>query len=285
MFGYITVNMDEMKIKDYRKYRAFYCGICHDLKERHGQISRLTLTYDMTFLAVLLNGLYEDELAEQNCRCMLHPTRKHLEYRNAITAYAADMNVLLSYYNLMDDWEDERKKLSLAGAAALKSHVKQLQQNYPRQSKAIEEYLKKLKVCEQENSADLDRASADTGTLFAEIFAWKQDHWEEILRRVGFYIGKYIYLMDAYEDVEKDLKCNNYNPWHAIAGEADFHEFAVQVLTMIVADASREFEKLPIIEYVDILRNVLYSGIWMRYYKFVKEKAIFPEQESKEELE
>jgi len=283
MFGYITVNMDEMKIKDYRKYRAFYCGICHDLKENHGQVSRLTLTYDMTFLAVLLNGLYENDKAEKECRCVLHPAKKHLEYRNEITAYAADMNVLLSYYNMMDDWEDEKKRLSLAGANVLKKDVRKLQEKYPRQSKAIEEYLVKLKQCEKENSRDLDRASSDTGILFGEIFVWKQDHWEETLRRIGFGIGKYIYLMDAYEDVEKDLKSGNYNPWKEISSEEDFHEFAVRVLTMIVADASREFEKLPIIEYVDILRNILYSGIWMRYHKFVKEKDIFPEKRIEQE--
>ncbi len=271
MFGYITVNMDEMKIKDYRTYRAFYCGICHDLKEYHGQFSRLTLTYDMTFLAILLNGLYETEKTQKECRCILHPAKKHLEYRNEITVYAADMNVLLSYYNMIDDWEDEKKGMALAGASMLKREVKKLQEKYPRQSRAIEEYLVKLKQCEKEESKDLDRASSDTGVLFSELFVWKQDIWEETLRRIGFGIGKYIYLMDAYEDVEKDFKSGNYNPWKGISQESDFHEFAVRVLTMIVAEASREFEKLPIVEYVDILRNILYSGIWMRYHKFVKE--------------
>lgn len=277
MFGYITINMDEMKIKDYKTYRAFYCGICHDLKEYHGQISRLTLTYDMTFLAVLLNGLYESEKKQKECRCILHPMQKHMEYRNEITAYAADMNVLLSYYNMLDDWEDEKKKAAWAGAAALRRDVQKLKQKYPRQSQAIEVYLEKLKLCERENSADLDRASSDTGVLFSEIYAWKSDHWEETLRKIGFGIGKYIYLMDAYEDVEKDIQNGNYNPWKSIAKEDDFHEFAVRVLTMIAAEASREFEKLPIVEYVDILRNVLYSGIWTRYHKFIKEKKIFPE--------
>lgn len=272
MFGYITTNMEEMKMKDYGKYHAFYCGICQDLKEYHGQIFRLSLTYDMTFLAVLLNGLYESEKTERKYRCAAHPFHTHLAYRNEITAYAADMNILLSYYNYLDDWQDEKKKIPLAIAACLKKEVKNIQEKYPRQAGAVERYMEKLKLCEKENSQDLDRASGDTGELFGEIFVWKQDHWEATLRRIGFGIGKFIYLMDAYEDVEKDRRKNNYNPWETISEEPDFPEFAEQILTMIIAETSREFEKLPIVEYVDILRNILYSGIWNKYNKVVKEK-------------
>lgn len=265
MFGYVTTNMEEMKIKDYRKYHAFYCGICQDLKEYHGQISRTALTYDMTFLAVLLNGLYENEIVQEKHHCAAHPLNKHLCFRNEITAYAADMNVLLSYYNLLDDWVDEKKIVPLAMARAMQRDVRRLKAKYPRQTAAVRRYLRKLRACESEQSPDLDRASGDTGELLAEIFVWKKDHWEENLRRIGFYLGKFIYLMDAYEDVEKDRKKGNYNPWNCISQEEDFRQRAGQILTLIAAECSREFEKLPILEYVDILRNILYSGIWIKY--------------------
>lgn len=161
MFGYITTNMEELKIKDYRKYHAFYCGICQDLKEFHGQTSRITLTYDMTFLAVLLTGLYEKEPTVEHHFCAMHPLKKHLCYRNELTAYAADMNVLLSYYNLLDDWQDEKKPVPLVMAKTLDKDVKRLREKYPRQAEAIENYLEKLRVCEKEKSTDLDRASGD----------------------------------------------------------------------------------------------------------------------------
>ena len=112
MFGYVTTNMEEMKIKDYRIYHGFYCGVCQDLKEDHGQTSRVTLTYDVTFLGILLTGLYETETKREEHFCAMHPFKKHLCLRNQWTAYAADMNVLLSYYNLLDDWEDEKKHVS-----------------------------------------------------------------------------------------------------------------------------------------------------------------------------
>ena len=84
-------------------------------------------------------------------------------------------------------------------------------------------------------------------------------------------MGKFIYLMDACEDVEKDRKKDNYNPWMPIAGEEDFYQRAGQILTMLAAECSRQFERLPILEYVDILRNILYSGIWMKFDKLTKE--------------
>lgn len=265
MFGYITTNMEEMKIKDYRIYHGFYCGICQDLKEGHGQLARTTLTYDTTFLGILLTALYETEVNREEHYCAMHPFKKHLCLRNQWTAYAADMNVLLSYYNLMDDWEDEKKPIPLLLAGTLKSDVEKLKEKYPRQTEAVETYLKKLKTCEAEDCTDLDRAAADTGEMLGEIYVWREDIWADTMRKIGCAMGKFIYLMDAYEDIEKDLKKGNYNPWKSIAQEKDFKERAGQILMLEAAECSRNFEKLPIIEFVDILRNILYSGIWTKY--------------------
>ena len=236
-----------------------------DLKEDHGQTSRVTLTYDVTFLGILLTGLYETETKREEHFCAMHPFKKHLCLRNQWTAYAADMNVLLSYYNLLDDWEDEKKPVPLILASALKKDVKRLKERYPRQASAIETYLQKLKACEQEASTDLDRAAADTGEMLGEIYVWKEDVWADTMRKIGCAMGRFIYRMDAYEDIEKDRKKGNYNPWKPIAQEKDFDDRARQILMMEAAEASRQFEKLPIIEYVDILRNILYSGIWTKY--------------------
>ena len=254
-----------MATLDYRIYHGFYCGVCQDLKEDHGQTSRVTLTYDVTFLGILLTGLYETETKREEHFCAMHPFKKHLCLRNQWTAYAADMNVLLSYYNLLDDWEDEKKTVPLILASALKKDVKRLKERYPRQASAIETYLQKLKACEQEASTDLDRAAADTGEMLGEIYVWKEDVWADTMRKIGCAMGRFIYRMDAYEDIEKDRKKGNYNPWKPIAQEKDFDDRVRQILMMEAAEASRQFEKLPIIEYVDILRNILYSGIWTKY--------------------
>ncbi|HIV24964.1 MAG TPA: hypothetical protein IAB71_04125 [Candidatus Scatomonas pullistercoris] len=265
MFGYITIDREELKGKDFDRYHAYYCGICRDLKERYGERARMTLTYDMTFLAVLLSGLYESRSRQEEHFCILHPTARKTCIRSACTRYAADMNILLVYHNLMDDWLDEKKHMSYRGARLLRGAYLKAAAAYPRQVRAIRRYLKDLHRVEEANSRDIDLASGLTGRLMREIFTPREDEWSRELGQVGFYLGKFIFLMDAYEDLPKDRKNGTYNPFLKLAEEADYEEKASGILTMMAAAAARNFERLPILENVDILRNILYSGIWTKY--------------------
>ncbi|MGI6011602.1 MAG: DUF5685 family protein [Ruminococcus sp.] len=271
MFGYVTVNREELKVKDWKRYQAFYCGICQELKERHTTVSRITLTYDMTFLAILLTGLYESPTEEGSCRCAVHPFQKHPFVKNEYTAYAADMNLLLSYYNLMDNWYDEKSAVSFTAARLLRKEFLKVCARYPRQDRAVRRYMNRLIRCEREHSRDIDKGAGLTGQLMGEIFVCRQDVWAPILRRLGFFLGKFIYLMDAFDDMEKDAKSGNYNPWRTLKKREDFMQISEQILTMMMSECAKEFEKLPILEDVDILRNVLYSGIWTKY-EIVKRK-------------
>ena len=272
MLGNIMVNSEELKGKEFKVYRQFYCGVCQDLRDEYGQPARLTLTYDCVFLSVLLTALYEEQVKEQTGPCLVHPfDTKKIRFRNKYTAYAADLCILLTYHNLMDDWLDEKKKRSIAAAAMLKKAYKKTAAKYPRQVKAIRRYIGSLHMVEKENSKDLDRASSLTGHLFEELYDIAGDVWSPDLRQIGFYLGKFIYLMDAYEDVEKDMKTGSYNPFIQMFGEDGFDEKAREILLMVATGAARAFERLPIVQYADILRNVLYSGIWVKYHE-VKEK-------------
>lgn len=263
MFGYITIDRDELKVKEYETYNHFYCGLCQDLKETAGQRARAALTYDMTFLAILLSALYEEETTKEIRRCMFRGGARRMCFRNQYTAYAADMNMLLVYHNLMDDWLDEKNKKSLAAARLLKKSYQKTASRYPEKIQAIRTYLKELHKAEQEKSTDIDLASGLTGTLMREIFVFQKDHWSRSLGDVGFYLGKYIYLKDAYDDLEEDRKNGTYNPFFAMAEEPDFQKKANEILTMMASSAARAFERLPIIEYAGLLRNVLYSGLWV----------------------
>jgi len=277
MFGYITVNKEELKVKDFERYHSYYCGICRDLKQSCGELARMTLTYDMTFLAILLTGLYEEKSSQERHFCVLHPMQKRPCTRNRYTSYAADMNILLVYHNLMDDWQDEKKRGSLGAARLLRRSYLKTASRYPRQVRAIRRYLKELHRAEEERVEDIDLAAGLTGQLMEEIFVYQEDIWSSDLRKVGFYLGKFIYLMDAYEDLPKDQKTGNYNPFLPAAGRPDYEESALQILTMMAASASKAFEKLPVLENVDILRNILYAGIWTKY------KMLRAEKESKHE--
>ena len=264
MFGYVTIDRDELKGKDLTRYRAYYCGVCHDLRGACGQLSRMTLTYDMTFLAVLLTALYEENPETENARCLLHPARKQPVIRNACTAYAADMNILLTWHNLRDDWEDEHSLPARAAARALRAAYLKTAAKYPAQTKAIRRYLKKLHDAERRKEENIEYAAGLTGEMLSEIFSYRDDVWQKDLRRVGFYLGKFIYLCDAWDDREEDGKNGCYNPFLAASRIYSEEEIA-QILTMMAAEATRAFERLPVVEDADILRNILYSGIWVKY--------------------
>ena len=102
MFGYVTIRKDDLKVKDYNKYQAYYCGLCQNIKEAYGKKGQATLTFDMTFLSILLTGLYECETKEEEHYCLLHPGEKHKCLRNKYTKYCADMNVLLAEDNQLN---------------------------------------------------------------------------------------------------------------------------------------------------------------------------------------
>lgn len=270
MFGYVTVHKPELKIKDFEKYNGYYCGLCRTLKEQYGITGQMTLTYDMTFAIILLTSLYECETQNSNHRCVVHPIHKKSMRQNEITEYAASMNLILAYYHFQDDWQDERRVSGLAGSGLLRRRVKQIETDYPRQCKVIQEKLEELASYEKENSENIDLVAGCFGNLMAEMFVYKEDMWEDSLRKIGFFLGKFIYIMDAYDDIEKDIKKDSYNPLKSLYQQLseekeEFDNRCHEVLEMMMAECSIEFEKLPCLCDIDILRNILYDGVWTKY--------------------
>lgn len=266
MFGYIVINKAEMKFKDYDIYHSYYCGLCKRLKDCYGRRGQITLSYDMTFLIVLLTGLYEPETSIDTVNCIAHPFEKHVTRTNVYSDYAASMNLILTYYKCKDDWNDERKKKSYAVMQALSSKIKEINKKYPEKVSRVSANLQKLSILEMENEQNIDLMAGLFGEIMAELFAYRHDEWESSLRKIGFFLGKFVYLMDAYEDVENDIKNGNYNPFKKMfAEDNNFAENIRSLLTLMMAECSREFEKLPILLHTDILRNILYSGVWQKY--------------------
>lgn len=271
MFGYVTVDKPELKVKDYYKYKAYYCGLCRTLKEKYGQTGRLTLTYDMTFAIILLTSLYEYETHLTKRRCPASPVKPVAMLQSEITEYGAAMNIILSYYHFKDDWQDERSAAGFAAAKLMHRRAKQIEKNYPGQCAVIKKELRQLHHFEAAGSENIDEAAGCFGRLMAGLFVYKEDMWSETLKRIGFYLGKFIYIMDAWDDLEKDIKKGNYNPLKKLYKEKDYEERCHEMLTMMMAECSSAFELLPCIEDVDILRNILYSGVWTKRNARLKE--------------
>ncbi len=271
MFGYVIVNKAEMKFKEFDVYHSYYCGLCHALKDRYGVAGQMTLSYDMTFILMLLTSLYEPEVSYSTGKCIAHPFGKHEIRRNFFSDYIADMNVLLSYYKCLDDWEDEKKFHKLLLSRMLEGKTTDKQEVYQDKVRKINMLMHEIGQKEKENCQDVDTMAGLFGKLMAEITAVREDEWSENLRSLGFYLGEFIYLLDAYEDIEEDIKKKRYNPLKSRFGEPEFEEDCHTILTMMMAQCCKEFEKLPVLENVEILRNILYSGVWCRY-EIVREK-------------
>lgn len=265
MFGYVLVNKPELRMREFYKYKAYYCGLCKVLREKYGFLGQVTLTYDMTFLVILLTSLYESETKQEEHRCIVHPAKKQKMLWSEMTEYAADMNIILTYYKLQDDWEDEKSKVGYVGQRAYRKSFRELQQKYPEKCEVIQRCLESLHQCEKQGEEHIDKVSRCFGELMGELFVYKKDVWEENLREMGFYLGKFIYILDAYDDIEKDIEKNNYNVLLSLARQTDFDEKCEEMLNLVLAECSHYFEKLPCVEDVEILRNILYAGVWDKF--------------------
>ena len=265
MFGYVVANMDQLDESQKEIYRSYYCGLCRSLKNLFGNIGRLTLNYDMTFMVLLLADLYDPETKVYESRCVIHPKKRRKMAENEALDYGAAMNLLLAYYNLMDNWEDEQDYRSRLAAKQLEKYIPKLEKAYPRQALAIREGLSELQAVEAKNQKDLDSAANAFGRMLGQIFFWKKDRWKDDCMAFGDALGHFIYWMDALEDLPKDIKKKNYNPFIPYAGDADFEERVEQMLKSALGDCAFILERLPLVEHLDILRNILYSGIWSKY--------------------
>ena len=283
MFGYVIVNEPDLRIREFHLYRSYYCGMCMDLKENYGQTGRLTLSYDTVFLALLLTSLYEPEDLVRDIRCAVHPVEKHRTRQNDYTRYAADINIILSYYSCLDDWNDEKDPKKKMFAALLKSKSERACALYPEKAAVIRGKLSELSELEKRAgsreepdltpAALLDRTGSIFGDLLAEVFDCRKDTWSPALRRVGFNLGKFIYILDAYDDLEKDEKNGSFNPLLSMKDKPHLDDYVRGVLTMTLSDCTGAFETLPVVENIDILRNILYCGIWCKFEEVYRKRT------------
>lgn len=264
MFGYVRIRKPELKIKDYVSYRGFYCGLCHALREEYGWRGQMTLSYEMSFLVILLSSVYDLPLTEKKRRCMVHPFKAQRTIVTEAAKYAADMNVLFSYYHFRDDEQDEPSLRSFIGVHAYRRLCRRIVANYPRQAKALRQGLKSLSALEKASCRDAGALAHCFGSILAELFVWREDGLERYFRDTGYYLGRFIYRMDAYDDLPGDRKKGCFNPYKTMPEEKLTEQVREELLGEIAA-AGAAFEKLPCLEYRDILRNILYAGVWNRF--------------------
>ena len=262
MYGYISCSRDSLNAEEQERYQEIYCGLCRKLGREYGQLGRLSLSYDMTFLILFLSSLYEPEEKREPFRCGLHPRREKMAAENKFTGYAADMTIVLAYYKCLDDWKDENKRLKKMYASGIKGAFQRVREKYPRQCRVITEGIQRLDEIERTSVRNPDAAVNCSGRMLSELFVTEEDFWSGSLRDFGFELGKFIYLMDAAMDYDSDRKKHSYNPL-ICAGMRP--EDMKELLAMSMGNVTQIFEQLPLVQDVHLLRNILYGGVWQQY--------------------
>ena len=274
MFGYVTPCKMELKIKDFEKFKAYYCGLCRTIKNNFGNLPRLALNYDMAFLAVLLDSLNEDSIKTEQLFCSFHPMQKRLVLiENSPLEYAAFCNVLLTYHKLLDNIYDDNSKLSRVYSSILNIYLKKAPEKYKKNSDYIGSSLKELSTAENNAvSKTLDELShhfADLTGFILSSYPGETKNSEE-LYWLGYNLGKWIYIIDAFDDLEKDMQNNKFNALNSIFNidNKPYSELIKQInhrvdftLTSCAQSCLEYLRKLPIEKNHDLLHNILQFGL------------------------
>lgn len=272
MFGYVTITGDTLAPEQQKRYRDYYCGLCRTLRTRYGNAGRITLSYDATFLWILLSSLYEPDETAGEERCPPHPVKPHGYVDNELAAYCADMNIALAYHKCMDDWQDDHSLAGRAEAALLQNAYGRVKAQYPDKCAELERCLHEIGQKEREGESSPDVPANLTARLLGVIYRYREDEWADTLQRVGEALGRFVYLMDAYDDLSRDRRRGRYNPLASLAQREDYEDFCRESLTLLIAECAEAFETLPLLRDVEILRNILYAGCWVRYWQLERKR-------------
>lgn len=274
MFGYVMPCKMELKIRDYEKFKAYYCGLCVSLKNNYGNFSRFALNYDMTFLGILLDSLDEDKNSYVNSSCIAHPLKKRLKVVNSNAIdYAAFCNTTLMYFKLLDDYNDNNSITSKLLSLPLKKFMKTSDEGFTDLIDYMEKNLNELYALEKsEESYSIDEISDKFADLtgFIISYYYKDQEFRDTLYTLGYNLGRWIYIIDAYDDLKEDMTKNKFNAINMTlnSNNLPYEEFIEEIRERIEFNlilsgdcCLKALENLPLEKNQDLLYNILQLGL------------------------
>lgn len=273
MFGYVRLFKPTITMGEYEQYKGIYCTLCKRLGKHYGVLSRFALSYDMTFLAVLEMALSEENPDFCPSRCSFNPTKKCLKAGNtAPIDRAADIGTILTYYKLKDTLADEGFGKRLGALCALPFAAaarKKARKRRPETDRAVAEMTAAQTALEAENTASVDRAAEPFARLLQQLAGdiAANDTGRRVLERFGYCLGRWVYLIDAVDDLEEDIQKGRYNPYALARGltapeqVADTRQYAKETLNACLAECIAAYNLLEIRRFDGILRNILEQGM------------------------
>lgn len=278
MLGYVTIEKNELKVREFDMYQAYYCGICKSIGRRFGQLPRMTLSYDSVFLALVLAGLSQETDIVLQEHCITHHIRKKpVVFGNDALDYAADVMVILAYHKFLDDWKDERSKVGLVGKSALSGAYRKLKVLHPDVCQKTENSLTALSELEKEHSGKMDLVSDTFADIMETLFTGYDPGADNsrVLGQLGRHLGKWIYTIDALDDYPKDLEKENYNP---LIFRENKLEGIGDLLYNYLAEVANAYDLLEIKKNKGILDNIIFMGLRVRTDVILRERTEVNEQ-------
>lgn len=296
MLGYVIPDKPELKIREFEIYGAYYCGICKSIGKRYGQLPRLTLSYDSVFLALILAGINPNTEMISVQRCIVHPMKKRsIVYDSAEIDYAADILLMLAYFKLKDDYQDEKNLKSAIGANFMKGIYRKLKQTKEEKCIIVEDMLKELIKLENEKYHSIDYSAEPFAKLMEEVFdpsdivtndTFYIIEERNLYRRIGYHLGKWIYLIDAFDDIDDNLKSGSYNPLiyqfnYNLKGCETVNLFKERIrdrvemnLMCYLAEIAKCYEELTIKKNKGLIENIIYLGLLRKTEQVLKKGNI-----------
>ena len=257
-------------------YKAIYCSLCKEQGKSYGIFARLTLSYDFTFLALLNMSLKDDFCGTDRKKCTCNPFKKctYLKQSEDLKMPSAAATIMI-YYKILDNIEDEKGARKLAYTLIkpfFKKAYKKAAKEYPQLEEIVFDYINEQKKLEKQNCASLDMAANPTATALSKIFSLlsASESEQRILNRLGYCIGRYIYILDAACDLEEDKKLNRYNPLKALTDENINESFISPQLYICAKEAAAAIELLDVKKFKNILDNIIYLGLEDTFKKELK---------------
>ena len=282
MFGYILPDKPNLYMKDYALYRAFYCGLCHQIGRCQGQCMRLAVNYDVTFLTILLHGLKEEELPFGKKACVLNPFKKKVVVlETEMLRKTAYLNALLIDFKCRDDRADGKKGTARLVGGLIKGKVKKARKMLPQVGEILDRAYREQCDVEAAGPAEWRIAADPFGEAVKAIIRdLSGEAYIGELGMIGYHLGQYVYLLDAIDDYDRDIKKKTYNPLflrYGCANKAallkEHGEVLAQDAREIIAMVKENYQRIPIFSTEGIVTNTLWMGLNARYLEVAKENG------------
>ena len=221
MFGYVRYDMPNLFIKDFSLYKAMYCGLCKSIGASCGQMARMGLSYDMTFLSALLHNMTGTDVKIERQNCFEHAIRKRpIACVDGLTEELGAFNTLLVYHKLSDDERDGEKKRGRR--LWFGRGYRRAKKRYPALTALVEEFMREQERAERAEETSPDRAADPTARMMRDVSRhFLGEKASESSDELFYALGKWVYLIDALDDYDKDKKKGGFNPFVRTYGSAD----------------------------------------------------------------